>query len=468
MSYRVATTSLNASTTDILNVIRQNAPLSYQQQIPVVTKETDIPKVGEVLYGDVALKNIFVNALVNRIGAVIIRSATFNSPYSRLKKGFLEFGESIEEIFVNIAKVYNYSQDKAEQRELKRYLPDIKSAHHAINWRVMYPITINNNALKQAFLSYSGVEELITDIVNQVYQAAEYDEFLLFKYVIIKAYTSGKIATKAFNATDIKSGAVILRSISNQLLFKSTNFNEAGVANSTPRPRQVIFMDADFNARFDVEVLAAAFNMDKTTYIGSLYLIDNFTTFDNKRFAEIMVDSDGLDAVTDAELTTMANVKAITFDEDWFMFYDNLTEFSEKYVASGLYWNYFYHVWKTISHSPFANAVAFIDSQVPTLPSTINVEVTDKVIAPEATVFTLMPDFDTVNGTPSNVLFAQNESATKNLIAVQPYGAIIIPASATAASVTMTATLNGVGYTAQSPLTSAAAVGDVIVFNRDE
>ena len=51
MAKRVAVTNLNASTIDILNVIRANAGYDYQQNVPVVTKASDIPKVGEVIYG---------------------------------------------------------------------------------------------------------------------------------------------------------------------------------------------------------------------------------------------------------------------------------------------------------------------------------------------------------------------------------------------------------------------------------
>ena len=46
MPRRVAVSSLNASTIDILNVIRQNASQEYQDSVPEVTSEVDIPKVG--------------------------------------------------------------------------------------------------------------------------------------------------------------------------------------------------------------------------------------------------------------------------------------------------------------------------------------------------------------------------------------------------------------------------------------
>ena len=49
MPKRIAISTLNASTIDILNVIRQNASLEYQQLVPEVTQATDIPKVGAAL-----------------------------------------------------------------------------------------------------------------------------------------------------------------------------------------------------------------------------------------------------------------------------------------------------------------------------------------------------------------------------------------------------------------------------------
>lgn len=114
MARKIAVSTLNASTIDILNVIRQNASLEYQSQVPVVDQATDIPRVGEVLRGYPALANQFINALVNRIALVRVKSATFNNPYAHLKKGYLEYGETVEEIFVNIARAMYFDPEKAE------------------------------------------------------------------------------------------------------------------------------------------------------------------------------------------------------------------------------------------------------------------------------------------------------------------------------------------------------------------
>ena len=285
MPRKIAVGTLNASTLDILNVIRQNASYEYQSQVPKITQAIDIPKVGAVIYGTPALANQFLNALINRIAMVRVQSATFNNPYRDLKKGYIEYGETIEDIFVSIAKVVEYTPEKGEEREFKRALPDVRSLFHVINWRVMYPVTIQDEDLKQAFLSIEGVQDLIAKIVDSVYTAAEYDEFLLFKYLLIKNITKGNLKPISIgDGTDLKKAAVAFRGTSNLLPFMSDQYNAANVYTTTPRNNQHIFMDATFNAQFDVDVLASAFNMDKANFMGRLHLIDYFNTFDNKRF----------------------------------------------------------------------------------------------------------------------------------------------------------------------------------------
>lgn len=469
MSRRIANSTLNASTIDIMNVIRQNASYEYQQNVPKVAKASDIPRVGEVIYGTPAFANQFINALVNRIAIVRVQSATFNNPYSILKKGYIEFGETIEDIFVSIAKAVDFDPEKAAQREFQRTIPDVRSAFHTMNWRVMYPVTIQDEDLKQAFLSIDGVQNLIAKIVESVYTAAEYDEFLLFKYLLIKAISHGKIHSKSVgDGTNLDTAAVQFRGTSNLITFMSDKYNELKVKNNTPKDRQVIFMDSLFNAEFDVNVLASAFNMDKADFMGRLFLIDNWTEFDNARFDVIRANSDGIEEVTSAELALLANVKAVILDEKWFQVYDNNNKFTEDYVASGLYWNYFYHTWKTVSNSPFANAIAFVTTAANTaLPESITVHVDSKDVSDAATVFTISPKYESAGLDPRNVNFVQTEALTEAGIAVQKFGGIIIPTSQVSTDVKIVAEINGTQYTANTNLTGTTTVDTTFTLNKD-
>lgn len=431
MPKRVAVSTLNATTRDILNVIRQNAGLEYQNAVPVVEKEADIPRVGEIIFGSTSLSNQFLNALVNRIALVKARSATFNNPYEILKKGYLEYGESIEDIFVSLVNVQVYDEESAKAREFQRNFPDVKSVFYAINWRVVYPETINESDLNLAFLSNDGVTNLIAKMVDAIYTSSNYDEYLLFKYLIIKAVSHGKMYPVSIgDGTKTADAGVQFRGHSNMLPFMSSEYNEAGVKNTTPKDRQVIFMDAMFNAKYDIDVLASAFNMDKAEFMGRLFLIDNFATFDNDRFIAIREKSDGLEEVTKAELDLMKHVKAILIDEEWFQVYDKLNKFTEKYMASTMEWNYFYHVWKIVAYNPFANAIVFVDDTADVaLPDTIKAEIVGKTTADNATVLTVEASVDGAKLSPNVAKFVQTEKLVTNGIAVHEYGAYMIPAN---------------------------------------
>ena len=462
MPKRIAMSTLNASTVDILNTIRANASSAYQNQVPEITKATEIPAVGDVLFGYPALANEFISALVNRIALVRVNSVTFNNEYAELKKGFLQMGETVEEVFINLTKAREFSPEKAAARELKRSLPDVRSAFHARNWKVQYPLTIQYEDMRQAFTSPDGVTDLIAKLVASLNRSAEYDEYLLFKYLMIKAVTKGKMAVVELKAGNNKDAAAKFRGISNKLTFVSTSYNASGVHTNSPRNDQYLFMDSTYNGEFDVDVLAAAFNMERADFLGHLKLVDDWSTFDNDRFDVIRANCDMIEEVTQDELALMAHVKAILVDKEWFQVYDNLATMSEANVASGLYWNYFYNVWKTVSSSPFSNAIAFVEGGSGVtigLPTTITAEIASKDVSENATVFTIEAAADGATMEPHNLQFVQTEALTKAGIAVHPYGAVIIPASQAATKITLVGKIGNKTYAGQTQIDASSAVG---------
>lgn len=270
------------------------------------------------------------------------------------------------------------------------------------------------------------------------------------------------------DGTKPTDSAEYFRGTSNMFTFMRSEFNENGVKTVTPKENQIIFMDAMFNAKYDVNVLASAFNMEKAEFMGRLFLIDDWTSFDNERFEVIRANSDGIEEVTPAELALLANVKAVLIDEEWFQVYDNNNKFTEKYVASGLYWNYFYHTWKTVSYSPFSNAVMFVtDSANIALPAEITIDVTDKSVSEDAITLTVEAKSDTATLQPQMVNFIQTEQLTTDGIAVHKFGAYMIPASKKATEIQVVAEVNGAQYTnAVTKLTADSTVGTTLTLTK--
>ena len=108
--------ALNATSVDILNAIRNSATANYRNYVPAATPdEASIREIGNIIMDFAPLQNEFLNALVNRIGRVLLTNKMFENPWAAFKKGMLEFGETIEEIFVSISQAFEFSPEKPTQ-----------------------------------------------------------------------------------------------------------------------------------------------------------------------------------------------------------------------------------------------------------------------------------------------------------------------------------------------------------------
>ena len=357
--------TLTNNSVDVLNAIRNSASINYRDYVPIATADADsIREIGATIMDYPALQNEFLNALVNRIGRVILTSKSYQNPWAMFKKGFLEFGETIEEVFTNLAKPFQFDPAVAENEIFKREIPDVRSAFHVLNYQKFYKATVSQEQLRMAFMSWDGVTSLISSIVESMYTAANYDEFITMKYLLCRRLLSGEVywanpSTKNNTAKDIVKS---MRTYSDMLTFLSDDYNIAGVFNSTKKDEQYLIIPTDMMAEIDVEVLAAAFNMDKVDFMGHVVLINGFTKGDMARLNELFKDDPTYKEFGMEDMVALASLAAVLVDKDFFMIFDNLQNFTENYNGQGLYWNYFYHVWKTFSTSPYANAVLFTKS----------------------------------------------------------------------------------------------------------
>lgn len=330
------------------------------------TTET-IHAIGDYILNYTPASNAYLNALVNRIGFVIISSKMYTNPWSVFKKGRLEFGETVEEIFVNLAKPYQFSPSKAEQDVFKRTIPDVRAAFHTMNFQKFYPITVSDDQLRQAFLSWQGIADLIAAIVESVYASAQTDEHLVMKYMLARCILNGNIspvqvpALSKENAVDI---ATVFNETAMNLEFQSNKFNVSGVTTHTPMSEQYLITTTAFRSIMNFNVLAAAYNIEYAELMGRVINVDSFVDMDWQRLQDLFTDETGkvdpsFKPWTEDEITILNGVPAIMTSVNFWQVWDNFEKMTENYNGKGLYWNYNYHVWKTFSISPFAQAVCY-------------------------------------------------------------------------------------------------------------
>lgn len=322
----------------LLNTIRANSSAVYQDRIPEATAE-NIHDVGDAILNFEAQANEFVNALINRIGLVILNNRMASNPLAALKKGRLAVGETIEEVYIDVIKAQTYDPRAAQDTLFKRHLPNVLSVFHSVNSELNYPLTISNEQLRKAFLSYDSLDRFIAGLVDSMYKSATLDEFILMKQLISEYGEGGRFIvepiTAVTDASTAREAMIKIKAVSDGMTIFNNAMNYAGVWTSTPKEDQYLITTPDFNARMDVDVLAAAFHMDKAEFAGHVIVVDNIGD---------LADN---------------GIEAILVDKNWYQVYDYLRTFKTAYNGEGLYWNYFYHVWTVYSLSPFSNAVAF-------------------------------------------------------------------------------------------------------------
>ena len=331
----------------ILDVIRANGSVEYQERVPEAAQST-IEAVGAPILTYQSTQNEFLNALVNRIALSIIQNKTAKNPLAVLKKGTIPLGSDIQEIFTNMAKDTGF--DGSGSALLTKTTPDVKSLYHRVNRKGQYPVTITKQQLQTAFTSYSELEKMLGSIVTSMYSGDTYDEFILMKNLFADAITNDKVVKiNVADVNDEASGKTFVKAVkkaSKAFTFPSSAFNKYfdnrpdsdkgdPVTTWTPLEDQVLVIRADIMTDISVDVLAAAFNMDKTKFLAQVLEVDSFGS--------------------------ATECFAMLIDKSWVQVYDNLFETSEFYNSQGLYWNYWLNHWQTYSYSLFANAIAFVN-----------------------------------------------------------------------------------------------------------
>lgn len=385
----------------LLNTIRANSSAVYNDRIPEATAE-NIHDVGEAIMSFEAASNEFVNALINRIGLVILNNRMASNPLAALKKGKLAVGETIEEIYIDVIKAQTYDPRAAQDTLFKRHLPNVQSVFHSVNSELNYPLTISNEQLRKAFLSYDSLDRFIGGLVDSMYKSATLDEFILMKQLISEYGEQGRFIlepiTAVTDAATAKEAMIKIKGVSDGMTIFNNAMNYAGVWTSTPKEDQYLITTPEFNARMDVDVLAAAFHMDKAEFAGHVIVVDNIGD----------LGEDG--------------IEAILVDKNWYQVYDYLRTFKTAYNGEGLYWNYFYHVWTVYSLSPFSNAVAF-GTATPTVTA---VTVTPSTVTAKAGTSVQITTAVTGTGEPTSKCTFAIAGATDPETAVSSMGRVVL------------------------------------------
>jgi len=330
----------------IMNTIIANGSAEFTARIPAATA-TNLTAVGNAILEYPSSTEEFLNLLVNRIAMVIVDTRVYNNPLALLKKGSIPLGDGVQDIYVNPAKATKF--DSTGATLLAQTRPDVKVIYHTMNREDQYQVSFTKKGLKQAFVSYADMGNLLTGVINSLYSGDSMDEFILTKNLIGGAITDNKIINVEVPTIDSADGAKALvkaiKNASSLFVYASSNFNSYLTAQPaiggdlipvitwTPKEDQIILIRSDVMNEISVEVLASAFNLDKVSFLRQVVEVDTFGS--------------------------ATKTLAVLADKSYFKIYDNEKSVENFYNSKNMTTTFFLNHWQTYSLCLYANAVTF-------------------------------------------------------------------------------------------------------------
>lgn len=420
-----------------LNAMREMSVESgsiYHQYVPVVTDSTTIGEFGVPILDSQNLNvmNDFVS-LLKKVVYTAVYNKTFNNPLAQLEGKRMPLGNFIEDAYVNMAKPVGFNiEDFAGI--LQKYEAEVAVQYFAVNSDLQYKVTLTRDKIRNAFTSWDNLESLISGYINSLYNGAYYQHYVQTKGLVTAALNANNVQYQVISdVTDEQSAKSLIRQLRaafTKFQVPSTKFNawnkvrggRLALKTWTAPEDIVVMISADIEALVDVEVLAAAFNMSKTDFMGRVIVVDDFSIY----------NEDGTVAIDGSA------IKCGIMDRSWFDIRTLDFAMDEWFNINNRTWQYMLNDVRMVNYSLFANALVFTTS-APTVNATdIDAEVSSLSITAGETKKVLL------SVTPENAtstVTASSSATSKATAAIS--GRYVEITGVAAGSATITVTANG-------------------------
>lgn len=241
---------------------------------------------------------------------------------------------------------------------------DVKVQYTQVNSDIQYPVTITKAKIKNAFTSWNELNAFIEGITTALYNGAYIDRYNMTKDLVATAYKGNNVQVEVVNSPiGSESYAKAFITKARQLFLNyqtpTDKFNAwakvGGYGNAimtyTPKEDIVMLVRNDILAELDVNVLASAFNIDKSTLLGNIIGVNDFDVY------EYIKQNDG--SQLRHKIYDGSKILGILCDKRWFRIKQQDFEMDEFYNANNRTWQYYLNDVRMYAYSLFANAVVF-------------------------------------------------------------------------------------------------------------
>ena len=320
----------------------------------------DPTEIGKVMLAYNPAMIEFCNTLFGAITTQRVVNKHYSNRYKEFKKGTLELGDVMQIIYNGLIMPKRFNGD-ANVTLWNKERTNPQCAFIKRNYEEFYKLTIDRKDFAKAFTSWGNLEEFVAKKVDTIYTSAEYDEQLMFKYLVLKVFNTGYIYEKELDSDTNTALLEEIRNMADYFSFMSDKYNTFHVDNFTDGA-PLFMIDVARKNKIDVNTLANVFHLEKAEMHERMVAVDRwgFSDAELKRLNKLINDDEDTAVFTSAELAKFDKIRGFMFDPDWFEIYDNLYETYSLVDPEGLNQNMWLHVWQSWNYNPFVNAVAFV------------------------------------------------------------------------------------------------------------
>ena len=207
-------------------------------------------------------KGEFLNSVINKVGKQIWSSKAYTNPLKRLKKGFIENANDIEEIYVARAMGTDYDPNGVDT--LKRVKSEVKTQYHTQDYEKSYTVSVSDKQVRQGFLTTGGVSKIADKILESLHTGYEYDEFNETLKVLNELSTSAKYSKTVRDVIDLETAKEFTKEVKKDVKRFGRRSDTYAIVENHAKPSDLIlFLNEEWAVEIDVELLATAFNMSK-------------------------------------------------------------------------------------------------------------------------------------------------------------------------------------------------------------
>lgn len=383
-----------SSVVTTLNEIRETASNAYQAVVPFATL-TNFTDVGTaVLTGPEEVQNEFINA-VNKIARTVVDAMVFKNPLTGLVKGKLEYGMTIEHLYVEMIKAIPYvsgtrtGDDIPNQYEI--FKPQNQAAYYQVMFERQYPVTRFDYDTRRAFRSPEGLEQYIMKVAQALYTSEQYDDYRLQVGLMARQIDALDDVTNTkhkgqvhlvteWNALQLKKDETYkeqdvdvlltdrdflnycvaqLKIWSKRLTKPRSDMNFAGVTNVLSEESSELMILDDFQEYITRFLYPNTLN-EEYLKVGDVVGIDAWYSIGAgaKVSGEVVVTPDSIDIKS--QVSSTGSAVAVLYDRNMYQIYNQTRWTKQAENARGGYTNTFTTVRDLYAMSPYSNFVAFI------------------------------------------------------------------------------------------------------------